>query len=287
MDETCVRLVPEEGRGHVSKKAYRLFVEGKPMGRRATLGQRRSNITHVAAICDKPSFQRLLPQVILLGEKQVSEDQVRAYRLSSPECAHIWRCKTAWMTSVIMTKYVRLLGRSLKEFKASHRFILFVDVHRAHVSPAALRAASAVGLWVCVVPGKLTYALQPCDTHLFATYKRVLMEEVQRMSGLSANGEVNWNIVLRAVWHVVVHVMHSKDWSRAFSSVGIANEQRSVSARTSRKLQMTATSLEVGRRVPTLSDLIHVFPKGANIPIHELFFQWNVSAGGYLPKTVM
>ena len=66
VDETCVRLVPDEGRGHVTNRAYRLFMEGKPMGRRASLAARRSNITHVAAICDKPNIQRLLPQVVLV-----------------------------------------------------------------------------------------------------------------------------------------------------------------------------------------------------------------------------
>ena len=32
VDETGVRLVPDEGRGHVSKRACRLLVEGGPMG---------------------------------------------------------------------------------------------------------------------------------------------------------------------------------------------------------------------------------------------------------------
>ena len=42
---------------------------------------------------------------------------------------------------------------------------------------------------------------------------------------MTASGEVSWEIVLGAVWHVVVTVMHSKDWSRSFSSVGITDEQ--------------------------------------------------------------
>ena len=61
-DETSVRLVPGEGRGHVSKKAYWLVVEGVPIGRRASLAAYRSTITHVTAICDKKNIQRRLPQ---------------------------------------------------------------------------------------------------------------------------------------------------------------------------------------------------------------------------------
>ena len=57
-----VRFVPGEGRGHVSKKAYWLVVEGVPIGRRASLAAYRSTITHVTAICDKKNIQRRLLQ---------------------------------------------------------------------------------------------------------------------------------------------------------------------------------------------------------------------------------
>ena len=187
-----MRSVPDEGRGHATKRAYRLFVEGVPLGRRASQASRRSTITHVAAISDKPDFQRLLPQVVLVGENQVTEARLAALRLSSSECAHIWSYNTGWMTAAIMAKYVRLLGRCLKDFRRSHRFIHFVDALRAHINAAALRAAASVGLWVCVTPGKLTWALQPCDTHSFASYKRLLSEEVRRRSGVTAGGEVSW-----------------------------------------------------------------------------------------------
>ena len=68
VDETSVRLVPDEGPGHVSRRAYRLFLEGVTMGRGASLAARRSTVTHVAAITDTVRFQRMLPQVILVGE---------------------------------------------------------------------------------------------------------------------------------------------------------------------------------------------------------------------------
>ena len=37
VDDISVQLVREEGRGHVSQTAYRLFASGVPMGRRASL----------------------------------------------------------------------------------------------------------------------------------------------------------------------------------------------------------------------------------------------------------
>ena len=155
VDETSVRLVPEDGPGHVSKRAYRLYLGGVTMGRRASLAQRRSTVTHVAAITDKPNFQRILPQVVLVGENQLSEAKLAALHANKPEYAHIWSYSTGWMTAAIMARYVRLLGRCLKDFRKAYRFILYFDALRAHLNAGVLRAAAAAGLWVCVIPKKV------------------------------------------------------------------------------------------------------------------------------------
>ena len=282
-----MRLVPEEGRGHVSQRAYRLFKQGVPVGRRASLAARRSTITHVAAICNRPEFQRLLPQVVLVGKNQVSEARLAALQLTAPECARIWRYPTGWMTSDIMARYVRLLAMCLKDFQGTHRFILYVDALRAHISPAVLRAAASVDLWVCVIPGKLTWALQPCDTHLFALYKRLLGEETQRRSGMTAAGAVSWEIVLGAMWHVVVVVMNSKDWSHAFSSVGIADVQTNVSTRTLGKLQLDSSDLAVGRGLPTLIDLTHISRMAPHLLFMSFSSQSNICCVEFLQTSFM
>ena len=182
------------------------------------------------------------------------------------------------MTAAIMVRYVRLLGRCLKDFRKAYPFILYFDAFRAHINAGVLRAASAAGLWLSVIPGKLAWALQPCGTHLFAPYKRILSEEVQRRSGLTPSGELSWALVLGAVWHVVAVAMHAKNWSRAFASVGIANEQRNIAARTMRKLQLEGNTIDVGRHLATLSDLTYIFQRGQSFLFTTYFSLWRVSA---------
>ena len=220
VDETSVRLVPEEGKGHVSNRAYRLLCSGLPLGRNASLAAQRSAITHVTAICDHPEIQNRLPQVVLVGENQFTEG--RAYRLRSeaPDSVHLWRQKRAWMTTDLMVQYILLLGGCLQKFQTTHRFILYLDALRGHVSPRVLRTASRANLWICVIPAKMTWALQPCDTHVFASYKRLLGEEYQRRSGLTAAGDITWELLLVSLWHVVNTLLQGKDWSAAFDSVG-------------------------------------------------------------------
>jgi len=55
IDETSVKLVPQESKGHVSDRAYRLHIRGIPMGRNASLSAQRSCITHMGAVCDHPA----------------------------------------------------------------------------------------------------------------------------------------------------------------------------------------------------------------------------------------
>ena len=118
VDETSVRLVPEEGKGHLSNRAYRLLCSGIPIGRNASLAAQRAAITHVTAICDHPEIQKRLPQVVLVGENQFTEG--RAYRLrgAAPDSVHLWRQKKAWMTTELMVKYISYSVGSYKSFRA-------------------------------------------------------------------------------------------------------------------------------------------------------------------------
>ena len=187
VDETSVRLVPQEGKGHVSKGAYRLLCSGMPLGRNASLAAQRSAISHVAAICDHPEIQKRLPQVVLVGENQFTEGRANRVRSEAPECVHLWKRTKARMTTVVMVKWIDLLGAILKELLTTHRVFLYLDALRVHVSPKVLRAASRRNLWICVIPAKMTWALQPCDIHVCASYKRLLGAEYQRRSGLTAD----------------------------------------------------------------------------------------------------
>ena len=83
------------------------------MGWRASLSTQRSTLMHAATICDDPEIQQLLPQVFLVGEQQLSAERTQAVRGGAPVCAHIWRCKEAWMSPTLMKKCVLLLGRCL------------------------------------------------------------------------------------------------------------------------------------------------------------------------------
>ena len=49
-----------------------------------------------------------------------------------------------------------------------------VGVLPAHLAAKVFRAATRCGIWVLVVPAKLTWLIQPADTHAFYKYKMYL-----------------------------------------------------------------------------------------------------------------
>ena len=105
---------------------------------------------------------------------------------------------------------------------------------------------------------------------------------------MTAAGGMSWEIVLEAVWHIVEVLMNSKDWSYSSSAVGLADEQRKISARTKRKLQIEPTALAVGRSLPTLSDLTYIYSLRAPSSLFMIYSsQWSVFSEVFLYRTFL
>ena len=285
-DETSVKLVPEEKPGFLSEAAHRLSVTGRPMGRRVARSATRACLTHLAAICTCPDIQKELPQIILIGENQMSQERFQRLQADKPNCVHIWREQKAWVTIAVMQRYIRLLGRCLRAYRRTHRFIIFFDVFAAHVAPAVLRNFALHDFWVCLIPARMTWALQPADTHLFATYKRKLAEEWQRRGLVSETGQVQWEGLLSGLWRVIEGIMNATDWRRAFASNGLTAGQTLVSSRTLGKLGLGPAGPMVPAEIPTLVDLIAVFPARREPPLNELFLGLERFARGIAPVDV-
>lgn len=63
-------------------------------------------------------------------------------------------------------------------------------MHKTHYSPEVLSTCSRNNLHVSFVPAKLTWALQPADTHVFAGQKRRLCQRLEIMAVHSEDGKI-------------------------------------------------------------------------------------------------
>ena len=134
-------------------------------------GKLRGCFTLIAMICDDASLQPLLPQ-ILLGNEHIFQQRVLAE--IQPALApniHLWRRTSAWATRQTMVEVVQLLARALGPTLLRRRVMLLLDGCYIHMGLGFLRARARRGNLVHYVPAKLTWLLQPLDTHAFARFK--------------------------------------------------------------------------------------------------------------------
>ena len=75
MDETSVKLYQDAGKGMLVARARRLRRTPKSLVQNVSRRQLRAALTHAAFICDDPTVQPLLPQVLIAGEASMTAAQ--------------------------------------------------------------------------------------------------------------------------------------------------------------------------------------------------------------------
>ena len=140
----------------------------------ATRKQQRGCLSHIAFVCDRPEIQPHLPHIIIGNEAVLPLYIQREIQPQLFRNVFLVRRKSAWVDKDYMAVIIKLLGELLKPFLGAFQPILLMDALPAHLAAKVFRAATRCGIWVLVVPAKLTWLIQPADTHAFYKYKMYL-----------------------------------------------------------------------------------------------------------------
>ena len=231
----------------------------------ATLGDRRTRLTHVAFICDDPHIQGLLPQVIICNEHTVSQRQFDALLPGCPPNVYLVRQRSAWINIPLNVQIVRWLAAVLAPFMGDFQPILLFDAFKVHLNSAVLRACTRAGIWPVVVAAATTWLLQPLDTHAFGLYKCRLQKAYQTLRIRSANGRVGIVGLLEAMYVAIREVLVGRDWAHAFARNGLGTSQADVSQRVLTHLDL-APPLAAACTRPTLEQLRLCWPRRMIVP---------------------
>ena len=254
-------LVPKRRRG------------GPSRAQAASRRQQRSCFTHVAAICDDTAVQPSLPQV-LIGNEAVL--QVAAVRLVQPALHKnviLLRRKSGWVNKDFLVNYVKLLAACLEPFASDYQPILLWDALPAHCAPPVLRAAARAGLWVVIVPGKLTWLLQPLDTDAFSRYKQYLRHRYLELLCASHDGRVAATSIILAMNGACRQVLQGNAWAAVFWRNGFGAVQSGVKRSMAEEFELDKVE-GAGSSLPTLMQLSAIFPNRLEAPINELFYSF-------------
>lgn len=122
-----------------------------------------------------------------------------------------------------------------------------MDCARQHLHQSVFTAAKRAGLRIVLIPAKLTWLLQPCDTHVFLRYKKQLRRFYQEERARNRDGRVSVIQWLRMIVRVITSVIESCSWAAAFLEDGFGNGQMSTS-------RFILTHMEPSAMLPAASD---------------------------------
>lgn len=264
-DETAICLFQGGGKGNL------MIAKGCPLPtQNVSRNQRRTYITYVSFICDDPDIQRALPQVLIANERSFPLRDMAALRAACPPHVHLWRERSAWVNERLCVQLVRLLGETLRPYMGGAQPFLVFDASRAHVTRDVFRACAAARLWSLLIPAKLTWLLQPLDTHAFLPYKVHLQKEYQEARVGIADGVVRMADLLRCVHAAMERVIRGRAWAVSFERDGFGLGQLGVSQRVLAHLGLEAPPTISSLR-PSLEQLQRCFPKRAQVPEAQIW----------------
>jgi hypothetical protein len=203
------------------------------------------------------------------NEHVLSKADVQHLNGVCPRNVFFIRRKSSWVHAALLVEIIQLAAKLLNDVMRTHRVILHMDAHRAHLHVSVMRACTNVGLFLIDIPASTTAWLQPLDTCVFGGYKRWVRQAVEQQRLASPTGCLSRSEVMEVYSRGVGAVMEARSWQHAFESTGLRGQER-LSGQLSLRLgwgvpQMIPSSL------PSLSDLQAVFPARSDIPIEELF----------------
>ena len=266
LDETSVCLFQGGGKGTVFVQKRR---GGEPV-QRVSRSKRRSCLTHVGLICDRPDLQPLLPQFVIGNFATFLQRDMDSLRGRCPSNVVLVRQKSAWNNDRLCAIIVRRLAIALRAHRADLQVVLFLDAVRLHTAPFVLRACNDVRIWPVLVPAKTTWLLQPLDTHAFQAFKAHLRERYQGSRAELAVGDLNIFQFLDCLYDAMRCVLQGRRWSTAFDADGFGENQAGVSPVVMRQLQMDAP-LAIPATRPTLAQLQACFPRRSVVPEQSLW----------------
>ena len=269
LDETAVKTWMAPSKGLMTSSLYQ---EGHCDRRVApvTRRQQRTCLTHVALVCDQPEIQPHLPHVIVGNEAVLPLYIQRAVEPQLFRNVFLVRRKSAWIDAGYMVVIIKLLGTVLKPFLDSYQPILLMDALPAHLAPKVFRAAARCGIWVVVVPAKLTWLIQPADTHAFLKYKMFLRKRYMEVRARSSDGQLHLREVLMAMNDAVRYVFQAHEWRRAFDEDGFGHRQMYIRQSVARAAGLQLP-LSIPAELPTLCQLRSIWPHGAYVPLDDVF----------------
>ena len=219
MDETSIQNEYATKKGHVIDMAPQERTAAACFFQRMDISSTRTHMTLAAVISADPSIQYCLPQVIIPNDSKITRAE-RAALLALPPPVHTMLGQHGWVNTQNMKTLLTLIRRCVHAVRPGCKIVFLMDSANQHISNEVLVHAARLQIVLILVPGKLTWLIQPLDVSVFRVFKDVLKTKLLAIRIASATGTITMIARLTVLSETIQEILVNKDWSQSFVKVG-------------------------------------------------------------------
>jgi hypothetical protein len=222
MDETALGAIKSSKYGIVDQRA-RSEVNAVPEIPRERALPRTSLL---ASVCSDEDVQKLLPQIRLPrspGGRVPSRQVCDHYSASGPP-QMAWHGSGGFVTARVVIWYLTKMVREIRRHRPGANILLVWDACPVHLGLSVLRKARDLRIGVVFVPGRMTWALQPLDTHVFAALKKRSRDLEFELKAAEHRSTLSPGQRIRIHGQAIRDVLVERSWARVLQRAGLAKE---------------------------------------------------------------
>jgi len=253
---------------------------------RAGTRDTHANTTLVACICNDPQLQPHLPQFLLTRDASLSRAEQAALGGVAPPVTWL-RGSAGWVSTQQMKAMLTILRRRVHECRPGCHVVVAFDAASQHLAADVLAHAARLRLLVLLVPARLTWLIQPLDTHVFAPLKRELQAAQLASRATHAQGVLQ---PLEWISHFQVAIRRTlvdRSWHHAMASNGLLGNTTTLREQVQRHLN---GALPLPLRPPTADEVRQIVGRSRR-GLHKSLLRLPLaiaaarSAGGVAPSS--
>jgi hypothetical protein len=139
---------------------------------------------------------------------------------------HWHRGTNGWVTGENFPGILTIVRRAILRHRPGAQVVVVCDAAPQHICAAAVLQAQRLRVHLVCIPGRITWLVQPLDTHAFAALKR-LLHRLQQQARAAAPGGVlaatQWIELLETAVH---ELLVRGEWRDAIGGNGLLGDTR-------------------------------------------------------------
>ena len=220
MDETGVSNVKEARSGYVISRAGSASLNNA--GSCKSKSHPRCSV--LASICDDSALQSSMPQIFLPRQRQgrPPSREMQGVFTAAGTPVEAWHGSSGFVTTECVLAYLTCVRRAVRRVRPEATIVLVFDTCGAHINARVFRKARLLGIYIILIPGRMTWVLQPLDTHVFAQLKRCLRVGLQKARLQQPTGALPYHASMEVSAACVREVLVNRDWSAVMKRSGLS-----------------------------------------------------------------